>query len=142
MNLRYSALCALTMPLAFYIGAQISILGVVWAWIILYPLIASLLIYYALKFLDLSLGSFVREFMSSMKILLVFISSAFVVRVFFAKLITGISLDFSIFHYQFSPEFLSVFMAVLISFVLGIFCIIVFDKQAAHEILNALKRKK
>ena len=104
--------------------------------------ITSLLIYYALRFLDLSLGSFVTEFISSMKILLVFISSAFVVKVFFAKLITGISLDFSIFRYQFSPEFLSVLTAVLISLVLGIFCIIVFDKQAAQEFLNALRRKK
>jgi teichuronic acid exporter len=142
LNLRYSALCAVSMPFAFYIGAQISIYGVVMAWIIVYPLMAALLIYYALKFLELSLGRFVSEFISSIKILLVFIPASFLVRMLFTRIISGISLDLSIFHYQLSPELLSVIIAVLISLILGIFCIIVFDKKAADAFLNTLRRKK
>ncbi len=141
LNLTYSALCVAVMPLAFYAGARISLLGVAWAWIIVYPLVVSLLFYYALKFLELPIGKFVKEFVSSAKILLVFVPTALAVRWVFDGVISGILPDLSMAGLRLDAEFLGMLAAVLISTALGIIFLFIFDKPIVDELMKALKRK-
>ncbi len=142
LNLIYSTLCAAVMPLAFYVGARISLMGVAWAWVIVYPLVVSLLYYYALRFLDLPLGRFTREFFSSVKILLAFIPAALMIRLGFERAISVVVPDLSIAGLRLDPEILGMLAAVLIAIASGISFIIFFDKPSVDELRSAWKRKK
>ena len=128
LNFYYSTLCVMVMPPVFYIGAQISLLGVVYAWLIIYPLVALLLLYFALRYLELPIRTFMTEFTSSMKTFLVSIPTVFLIRVSFKKIVFG-------------PETFFLLAALLISLAVGIFSIVFFDKKMADELLSRFKKK-
>lgn len=128
LNFYYSALCAVVMPPAFFLGARISLSGVVYAWLLIYPLVASLLLYYAVKYLALSVREFMVEFISSLKILVVVIPAILLVRILFSRIVIG-------------PEFIFLLAALLVSLAIGIFCIFIFDKQVADEFLSRLRKR-
>ncbi len=61
LNFYYSLSNAILMPLAFLIGAQFSLLGVGWAWVIGYPIVVSLLFYFGSRILEVSLFEFLKK---------------------------------------------------------------------------------
>ena len=61
LNFYYSLSNAIIMPIAFLIGAQFSLLGVGWSWVIGYPFVVLLLFYFGSKNIQVSLFEFIRR---------------------------------------------------------------------------------
>ena len=61
LNLRYSLLCFLILPPAFLIGSKFGLKGVVLAWVIGYPFVASYIFYLGLKEIHLSLSEYINN---------------------------------------------------------------------------------
>ncbi len=55
-NFLYSASCAVTLPIAFFVGAQVALAGVAVAWLVGYPLVVLLLFWFGARALEISLG--------------------------------------------------------------------------------------
>ncbi len=55
LNFYYQVASAVLLPAAFMIGAQFSLMGVAWSWVVAYPLLALLLFYFGARLLDTSL---------------------------------------------------------------------------------------
>lgn len=128
LNFYYSALCASVMPLAFYLGAQISLYGVVYAWLLIYPLVILLLIYFAQKYLRLSGRQFLTEFISSIKILLVSLAAVSLVRILFDRMSLG------------SKPF-TLAVALVTSLAFGLLSIFFFDKKISAELRTRFRRR-
>jgi len=129
LNFYYSALCAAVMPLVFYMGAQISLYSMVYAWILFYPMVASLLVYFAQKYLQLSVRDFWAEFHSSFKILLPTSPAVFLVRILFDRIDLG-------------SRSLMLAAALLISISLGFLSIFFYDKKIAAEVTSRISPGK
>ncbi|MBN1272210.1 MAG: lipopolysaccharide biosynthesis protein [Candidatus Aminicenantes bacterium] len=128
LNFYYSALCAAVLPAAFFAGAQISIYGVVGAWLVFYPLVALQLFFFALKHLSLSWREFAGEFISSSKILLMTIPAVFLCRIFFKHVGDG-------------WKILALAVSLLLSITVGMCCVFLFDKQIAKEFTRKIRKK-
>jgi O-antigen/teichoic acid export membrane protein len=61
LNFYYSLSNAIIMPVAFLIGAQFSLIGVGFAWLIGYPVVVLLLFYFASRLLQVSLPRFIAH---------------------------------------------------------------------------------
>lgn len=70
LNFYYSLSNAFIMPLAFLIGAQYSLIGVGWAWVIGYPVVVLLLFYFGSRTLKMSLGKFILEAFSNIWVII------------------------------------------------------------------------
>jgi O-antigen/teichoic acid export membrane protein len=55
LNFYYSLSNSILMPIAFLVGAQISLAGVAWAWVIGYPVVVILLFHFGARVLETSL---------------------------------------------------------------------------------------
>lgn len=80
LNFFYSLSNSIIMPIAFYIGAQFSLLGVGWSWVIGYPIVVLLLFAFGSKFLEISLISFIRKAFSGFWVLLLVLAFGFGVQ--------------------------------------------------------------
>lgn len=61
LNFYYQLASAVVLPLAFVIGAQYSLMGVAWSWVIAYPALVILLFYYGAQMLETSLPALLRR---------------------------------------------------------------------------------
>ncbi len=61
LNFYYSLSNAIIMPVAFLIGAQFSLVGVGWSWVIGYPVVVLLLFYFGSKNIHVSLFEFISR---------------------------------------------------------------------------------
>lgn len=77
LNFLYSLSNCIVMPIAFYIGAQFSLLGVGWAWVIGYPIVVFLLFYFGSKNLEVSLFEFLKRSFSGFWVLLILLITGF-----------------------------------------------------------------
>lgn len=55
LNFYYSLSNSILMPIAFLIGAQFSLMGMAWAWVIGYPIVVLLLFYFGARVLETTL---------------------------------------------------------------------------------------
>ena len=58
LNMAYSALAAVVMPVAFFVGSRFGVEGVAWAWAMTYPALAMVLFAFGARQLGLSLPAF------------------------------------------------------------------------------------
>lgn len=70
LNFHYQAASAVLLPIAFFVGAQFSLMGVAWSWVIAYPLLAVLLFYFGARVMDMSLLSTLRRIVPGALLLL------------------------------------------------------------------------
>lgn len=61
LNFYYQVASAFLLPVAFVVGAQFSLMGVAWSWVIVYPLLALLLFYFGARVLETSLLALLRR---------------------------------------------------------------------------------
>ncbi|MCS3679170.1 O-antigen/teichoic acid export membrane protein [Salinibacter ruber] len=61
LNFFYAILSSILMPLAFLVGGQFSLNGVAWAWVVTYPLVVGVLLYFSARVLQTSFGYVLRR---------------------------------------------------------------------------------
>lgn len=59
LNFFYAIFSSVLMPVAFFIGGQVSLTGVAWAWVVAYPLVVVVLLYFSARVLDTPFASVV-----------------------------------------------------------------------------------
>ena len=69
LNFTYSLVCSILIPLALVAGAQISLMGVAWAWVIAYPLALIVLYRFGARLLELSVSRFFFRLYSGLTVL-------------------------------------------------------------------------
>lgn len=89
-NFAYSLTTAVVMPVAFLIGAQVSLYGVAWAWVVGYPLVVLVLFRFGARALELGLGSFLRRAAGGLVVIVPVLALAVVLRVGLADLFAAL----------------------------------------------------
>ncbi len=80
LSFYYSLVCSIFIPLALVAGAQVSLMGVVWAWVLAYPLALIVLYRYGARLLEMSTMRFFLRLYSGLAVLLPVAAVGFAMR--------------------------------------------------------------
>lgn len=126
LNFYYSLSNVFIMPVAFYIGAQFSLIGVCIAWLIGYPLVVSVLLYFGGRLLELSFFEFVARIFSG-------------IWFFPLLLLVGASIHFLLSYLGVSSPLLSLVIGIVSLGGIGIYTLYVSEKETIKLLFNRAK---
>jgi O-antigen/teichoic acid export membrane protein len=88
-TMTFSLVGAVAMPVAFLVGTQFGLLGVAWAWVVVYPLLFGLLLFYGARVVHLPAVSFSVRTFAGLPVLLAFAAAALGLRALLATWAEG-----------------------------------------------------
>ncbi|MEX0844456.1 MAG: lipopolysaccharide biosynthesis protein [Balneolaceae bacterium] len=126
LNFYYSLSNAFIMPIAFFIGAQFSLIGVCISWLIGYPVVVSILFYYGGRLLELSFFEFVARIFSG-------------IWFFPLLLLVGASIHFLLNYIPLESTLIILVLGIASTAGLGLYALYASEKETIKLLFNRAK---